>query len=93
MAYAISEGHKKFAALIPRSAYGDVTEQAFREAVTAGGGTIGTVERFSPGAGAVMDQTAAIAKAEPDAVFIARAVPCCAALPPRWPIAASTPAR
>ncbi len=72
ISYAASQGRKNFAALIPRTTYGDVTEQAFRQAVAASGGTVGDVERFSPGAGAVMDQTAAIAKANADAVFIAQ---------------------
>lgn len=70
VAYAMAEGHKNFAALIPTTGYGKVSEQAFREAVKAGGGTISGVEHFSPGAGAVMDQTAAIAKSDADAVFI-----------------------
>jgi ABC-type branched-subunit amino acid transport system substrate-binding protein len=70
VAYAASEGHKNFAALIPSSGYGKVSEQAFREAVKAGGGTVSGVEHFAPGAGAVMDQTAAIAKSGADAVFI-----------------------
>jgi ABC-type branched-subunit amino acid transport system substrate-binding protein len=72
VAYAIEQGHKNFAALIPGTSYGQVSEQAFREAVAAGGGTVSSVERFSPNAGAVMDQTAAIAKTGADAVFIAQ---------------------
>lgn len=70
IAYATGEGHKNFAALIPSTSYGKVSEQAFRDAVKAGGGTVSDVEHFSPGAGAVMDQTAAIAKTGADAVFI-----------------------
>jgi len=70
--YAASQGHKNFAALIPRTSYGDVTERAFREAVTTSGGTITAVEKFSPGSGAAMDQTSAIAKSNADAVFIAQ---------------------
>jgi len=72
VAYAASQGHKNFAALIPSTGYGEVAEQAFREAVTAGGGTVSGVEHFSPSAGAVMDQTTAIAKANADAIFIAQ---------------------
>lgn len=70
--YAAAQGHKNFAALIPSTSYGQVTERAFREAVAAGGGTVSDVERFSPGAGAVTDQTSAVAKTSPDAVFIAQ---------------------
>ena len=72
IAYAIEQGHKNFAALIPGTSYGQVSEQAFREAVAAGGGTVSSVEKFSPNAGAVMDQAAAIAKTGADAVFIAQ---------------------
>ncbi len=68
--YAASQGHKNFAALIPRTSYGDVTERAFREAVTTSGGTVTAIEKFSPGSGAAMDQTSAIAKSNADAVFI-----------------------
>lgn len=70
--YAAAQGHKNFAALIPRTSYGDVTERAFREAVTTSGGTVTAVEKFSPGSGAAMDQTSAIAKSNADAVFIAQ---------------------
>jgi ABC-type branched-subunit amino acid transport system substrate-binding protein len=70
--YAAAQGRKNFAALIPRTSYGDVSEKAFRKAVAASGGTISDVERFSPSAGAVMDQAGAISKAAPDAIFIAQ---------------------
>ena len=70
VSYAASEGHKNFAALIPSTSYGKVGERAFRDAVKADGGTVSGVEHFSPGAGAVMDQTGAIAKTGADAVFI-----------------------
>jgi ABC-type branched-subunit amino acid transport system substrate-binding protein len=68
--YALGQGHKNFAALVPSTSYGQVTEQAFREAVKQGGGTVAAVEHFSPGIGAVMNQTGAIAKTGADAVFI-----------------------
>jgi ABC-type branched-subunit amino acid transport system substrate-binding protein len=70
IAYAVSQGHKKFAAMIPQTAYGDVVEQSFRDAVTSSGATIGDVERFNPSAGAVMDPAAAISKTDCDAIFI-----------------------
>ena len=72
IAYAASQGHKNFAAMIPQTPYGDVVEQSFRQAVTAAGGAISDVERFNPSAGAVMDPAAAIAKSGCDAVFIAQ---------------------
>jgi ABC-type branched-subunit amino acid transport system substrate-binding protein len=70
IAYAVSQGHKRFAAMIPQTAYGDVVEQSFRDAVTAAGATVGDVERFNPSAGAVMDPAAAISKTDCDAIFI-----------------------
>jgi branched-chain amino acid transport system substrate-binding protein len=69
--YAASQGHKNFAALIPSTAYGKVSERAFREAVKDGGGTVGLVEHFSPSASAA-EQAAFVAKSGPDAVFIAQ---------------------
>lgn len=70
--YALSQGHKNFAGLVPSNSYGQVSEQAFREAVKSGGGTVAIVEHFAPGAGAVMNQASAISKTGADAVFIAQ---------------------
>ena len=70
IAYAASQGHKTFAAMIPQTPYGDVVEQSFRDAVTMAGAKIGDVERFNPSAGAVMDPAAAISKTDCDAIFI-----------------------
>ena len=70
VAYAIGQGHKNFAALVPSTSYGQLVEQAFRKEVKEGGGTVVSVEHFSPGSGAVMNQTSAIAKSGADAVFI-----------------------
>jgi len=70
IAYAVGQGRKTFAAMIPQTPYGDVVEQTFREAVTAAGAKIGDVERFNPSAGAVMDPVAAISKTDCDAIFI-----------------------
>lgn len=73
VAYAAAKGHKNFAALVPATSYGQVSEQAFREEVKAQGGTVSTVERFSPtSSAAVTAQAAAIAKTGADAVFIAQ---------------------
>ncbi len=69
ISYAAEQGRKNFAALIPSTAYGKVSETAFREAVKASGGTVGLVEHFSPSAGAT-EQAGFVAKSGPDAVFI-----------------------
>ncbi len=67
--YAASQGHKNFAALIPSTAYGKLSEGAFREAVTASGGTISAVEHFSSTAN-LTEQAGAISKAAPDVLFV-----------------------
>jgi ABC-type branched-subunit amino acid transport system substrate-binding protein len=72
IAYAASQGHTNFAAMIPQTPYGAVVEQGFRDAVAAAGGTVSDVEHFSPSAGAVTDPAAAVAKSGCDAIFIAQ---------------------
>lgn len=69
VAYAASQGRKNFAALVPTTAYGKVSETAFREAVKDNGGTIAVIEHFSSTSN-LSEQTAAISKSAPDAVFI-----------------------
>lgn len=68
--YALGQGHKNFAALVPSTSYGQVTERAFREVVKDGGGTVTAVEHFAPGAAAATSQAGAIARTGADAVFI-----------------------
>jgi branched-chain amino acid transport system substrate-binding protein len=70
--YAAANGHHQFAALAPQTAYGDVTSEAFTDAVTAAHGAIVDVERFAPNAGAVAAPTDAVAKSGADAVLIAQ---------------------
>jgi branched-chain amino acid transport system substrate-binding protein len=72
VSYAAAEGHKNFAALIPSTSYGHVSEEAFRKAVEASGGTVTLISHFSPSQGGVMDITATVAKSNADAVFIAQ---------------------
>ena len=72
ISYAAANGHHQFAALAPQTAYGDVTKDAFTDAVTAVHGTIVDVERFAPNAGAVAGPADAVAKSGADAVFIAQ---------------------
>lgn len=72
VAYAAANGHRQFAALVPQTAYGDVTQDAFRESVAAARGTVVDVERFAPNAGAVARPASAVAKSGADAVLIAQ---------------------
>lgn len=71
VSYSAQQGRKTFAAMIPSTSYGQASERAFREAVAQAGAAVGDVEHFTPG-GSVMDQTTALAKTNPDAVFIAQ---------------------
>jgi branched-chain amino acid transport system substrate-binding protein len=58
--------------MAPQTAYGDVTKDAFTDAVAAAHGTVVDVERFAPNAGAVAAPAAAVAKSGADAVFISQ---------------------
>ncbi len=46
VAFAASQGKRRFAAFIPDTPYGRVVEPAFREAVSASGGTVVALERY-----------------------------------------------
>lgn len=48
VSYAASKGKRRFAALIPNSAYGNVVEEAFRRSVQRNGGVVATIERYPP---------------------------------------------
>ena len=53
--YALSRGHRRFAALLPEDAYGKITEAAFRSAVGAGGGAIAALETYPPASNAMVE--------------------------------------
>ncbi len=72
ISYAAANGHHQFAALVPQTAYGEVTQTAFRESVAAARGTVVDVESFAPNAGAVAAPAGAVAKSGADAVLIAQ---------------------
>ena len=74
VSYAAQRGHKKFAAVIPQNAYGDVVAGAFAEAVRAAKGQITTVARFAP-RGDVTGPAKAVAASGADAVLIAQGGP------------------
>jgi len=44
--YAVHQGKRSYAALIPDNAYGSVVQAAFQQAVAAGGGRVVTMERY-----------------------------------------------
>ena len=70
--YAVAQGHRNLAAMVPRNDYGDVVAAAFNDAVKAAGANNVDVEHFMPNAGAVMAPSQAIIKSNPDAVIIAQ---------------------
>lgn len=73
VSFAVARGKKSFAALIPQTAYGNVAEQAFMQAVTSSGMRLAMVERYQPNK-ASLDAAVAKIKAgaeQIDALFIA----------------------
>lgn len=55
VSFALQQGKRTFAALIPAGAYGDTVQTAFQSAVTRGGGRIVALERFEAGANAMLE--------------------------------------
>ncbi|MEI9990375.1 MAG: penicillin-binding protein activator [Rhizomicrobium sp.] len=68
--YALGQGKHSFAALVPRTAFGDVTLDAFKAAVTNGKGEVGQVERFEGTLDGVVAPAGVIAKTDADALFL-----------------------
>jgi ABC-type branched-subunit amino acid transport system substrate-binding protein len=72
IAYAMQQGKRSFAALIPDNAYGSVVEAAFQQAVARGGGRVVALERYPldrnqmPGS----SQRVAQAARQVDSIFI-----------------------
>jgi ABC-type branched-subunit amino acid transport system substrate-binding protein len=54
VSYAASQGKRRFAALIPDNAYGNVVEPAFRRAVQQAGGAVVILERYPPAANGML---------------------------------------
>ncbi|MGH6827502.1 MAG: penicillin-binding protein activator [Rhizomicrobium sp.] len=73
IAYAATQGHRNFAAMVPENAYGNVVASAFDAAVKDAGGRPVDVEHFAPDPAAVMAPAAAVAKSGADAILIAQA--------------------
>ena len=68
--YALGQGKHKFAALVPTTAFGDVTLDAFKATVTNGKGEVGQVERFEGALDSVVAPAGRIAKTDADALFV-----------------------
>lgn len=72
VAYAAAKGHKDFAALVPRSAYGELAASAMKETVTATGGRMVEVDQFTPTPAGALEPAGKVARAGADAVLIAQ---------------------
>ena len=79
VSYAAMRGKRRFAALIPDTAYGRVVGPAFRRAVQRAGGSVAIVEKYPPGANGMLGpakrvveaiRTNAAAGAPVDALFL-----------------------
>jgi ABC-type branched-subunit amino acid transport system substrate-binding protein len=55
VSFAAMQGKRRFAALIPNDAYGNVVEQSFRRAVQQSGGMVAIVERYPPTANGMLE--------------------------------------
>ncbi len=73
--YALDHGKHKFAALVPSTAFGDVTLAEFRSAVTAGHGEVADVERFDGTVDGVLTPATKIARTDADALFVPQGGP------------------
>ena len=67
ISYAASKGKKRFAALIPATAYGQMIEPAFRNAVRKSGGEIVAFQTYAPGTRGVLASAKQIFSAIKDA--------------------------
>lgn len=70
--YAISQGRRSFAALVPENAYGSAVEAAFRQIVPAKGGRVVAIARYRPDDANLQGPVRQIAQAAAgaDALFI-----------------------
>jgi branched-chain amino acid transport system substrate-binding protein len=73
--YALGQGKHKFAALVPSTAFGDVTLHAFRDAVTDNKGEMGQVEHFEGTIDGVAGPAGRIAHTDADAIFLPQGGP------------------
>lgn len=75
IAYAASQGHANFAALVPATVYGDRVGDYFKNDVKAAGGTVTDVETYTPSSEDIAAPTRSVALSKPDAILIAQGGP------------------
>jgi branched-chain amino acid transport system substrate-binding protein len=68
--YAARRGHNSFGALIPKTAYGQKVEAAFRQSASRTGARIAAIQPFDERPQAVAEPAKAIAQAGADAILI-----------------------
>src|SRR5262249_12613417 len=70
--YAIAQGKRSFAALVPDNAYGTVVQAAFQTAVARGGGRVVAMERYPLDRAGMQDPVRRVAQAARgvDTIFI-----------------------
>lgn len=70
--YAIQQGKRSFAALIPDNAYGSVVQAAFQQAVARGGGRVVAMERYPLDRALMVEPVKRVAAAvkQADSIFI-----------------------
>jgi branched-chain amino acid transport system substrate-binding protein len=71
ISYSVKTGHSSFAALIPKSAYGEKVESAFRDSVTRAGARVADVQDFVERAQGIGVPAKAAAQSGADAILIA----------------------
>jgi ABC-type branched-subunit amino acid transport system substrate-binding protein len=70
VSFAAKRGHSNFAALVPKSPYGDKVQNAFRGAVAQAGATVATITSFDEKPEAVQAPARIAAQSGADAVLI-----------------------
>jgi len=68
--YASQQGKHSFAAIVPDTAYGQITSGAFQEAVSSAGGRVVALERYAAGQGADTVKRVAPTLQQADSLFI-----------------------
>lgn len=72
ISYAAAHGHTNFAALIPRTAYGERIASALKAEIEADKLQLSDIERFDPGATDLSGPAHAVAASNADAILIAQ---------------------
>ena len=70
VSYAAKTGHSAFAALVPKTPYGDIVAEAFRDSVTRAGGRVAGIQSFEEKPEEVGPPVRATAQSGADAVLI-----------------------